>query len=323
MQTDTTIDALTPLRIRRKATVAADIHLFELAREDGAELPEFAAGAHIQVRAPNGLIRRYSLCNAPDERKSYTIAVKREDGGRGGSISLADDTREGDALSVSLPHNDFTMTGNPASYVFIAGGIGITPILSMARHLMATGGKPFRIYYLARTPTMAAFVDELSAPEFRGKVVIHYDHGDPKQSYDLWPVLEQPRNAHVYCCGPRGLMEAVRDMTGHWSSAAVHFEDFGAALAAQAVNNRPFTVRLNRCGRVIEVPADKTLLETLAANGVRVASSCESGTCGSCRTTVLAGEPEHRDLALSEEDRKTSMLVCVSRAKSDELVLDL
>ncbi len=316
-------EAMQPLRVRRAELIATDIHLFELARDDGADLPDFTAGAHIRVRVPNGQVRRYSLCNPPEERGLYRLAVKREANGRGGSISLVDDTRVGDTLDVSAPRNDFALSGAPASYIFIAGGIGITPFLSMARHLLATGGKPFRLYYLTRSPEATAFLTELSAPAFAGKVTIHHDQGDPAHAFDLWPVLEQPRGAHVYCCGPRRLMEAVRDMTGHWSSAAVHFEDFGGALATRGWENHPFTVRLARSGRTIAVPAEATLLEALAANGVAVRSSCESGSCGSCRVTVQAGEVEHRDLVLTEQDRRTSMMVCVSRARGDALVLDL
>ena len=170
---------------------------------------------------------------------------------------------------------------------------------------------------------MAAFRDELSDPALRGKVVIHYDDGDPERSLDLWPVLEKPKGAHLYCCGPRPLMEAVRDMTGHWSTAAVHFEDFGAGKAAHAPDDRAFTVRLARRGDTVEIPADRSILETLRAHGCTIASSCESGTCGSCRLRYLAGEPEHRDLVLTDAERAREVIVCVSRSHSPELVIDL
>jgi phthalate 4,5-dioxygenase reductase subunit len=159
--------------------------------------------------------------------------------------------------------------------------------------------------------------------ERRGRVTIHHDEGDPARAYDLWPVLEQPKGAHVYCCGPRGLMEAVRDMTGHWPSSAVHFEDFGIGGAQATADSRPFTVRLARSGRELTVPATASLLDTLRGHGVRVASSCESGTCGSCRTGLLDGEADHRDLVLAEHERHCNIMVCVSRARSNMLVLDL
>jgi phthalate 4,5-dioxygenase reductase subunit len=315
--------AMFPVRVQHTARIAQDIQLFELMRPDGAELPEFTAGAHILVRVPNGELRRYSLCSDPGERDRYVIAVKREDAGRGGSISLVDETKVGDELQVSAPRNDFELTGNPVSYLFIAGGIGITPILSMMRQLRSTGGRPFKLYYLTRSPELTAFREELTAPEYRGKVILHHDHGDPERSYDLWPVVEQPRGAQLYCCGPRALMEAVRDMTGHWSSASVHFEDFGAGKAARAAEDQPFKVRLARSGEVIEVPAGLSALEVLRAKGYRIPYSCESGTCGSCKVGLLEGEADHRDLVLSEHERLNTFMVCVSRAYSPELVLDL
>ncbi|MDQ4062054.1 MAG: PDR/VanB family oxidoreductase, partial [Pseudomonadota bacterium] len=228
-----------------------------------------------------------------------------------------------DELLVSEPRNDFALTGNPVSYLFIAGGIGITPILSMIRYLRSSGGRPFKLFYLSRSPEMTAFREELSGPEFRGKVVIHHDYGDPDRSYDLWPVLEQPKGAYLYCCGPRGLMEAVRDMTGHWSTAAVHFEDFGAGKAARAAEDKPFKVRLARSEEAIDIPAGASILEVLRGKGHAIPYSCESGTCGTCRVGLLEGEADHRDLVLSDHERVKTIMVCVSRAYSPELVLDL
>ncbi len=310
------------LVIARSEMAAAGIRLFELQRTDGGELPEFTPGAHLHVQVPNGMSRRYSLCNDPAERERYVIAVKREAVGRGGSMSLVDDAKDGDLLTITALRNDFALTGNPASYIFIAGGIGITPILSMIRYLQSSGGKPFKLYYLTRSAELTAFRAELSAPDCRGKVFMHHDKGDPAQSFDLWPVLEQPRGAHVYCCGPRPLMEAVRDMTGHWSSAAVHFEDFGAAPATRA-DDTDFTVQLARSGARYLVPAGTSILEILRQNGHSIASSCEAGSCGTCRTRLLGGVADHRDLVLAEHERDGEITVCVSRARGGELVLDL
>ena len=173
-----------------KLAVADQIMRFELAPPAGMTLPVVEAGAHIQVEVPNGQIRKYSLCQGPDITDRYVIAVKREDNGKGGSRSLIDDTTIGMQLRISTPINDFPLKGNPVRYIFIAGGIGITPIYSMMKTLMETGGKPFRLYYLSRSPEQTAFLNELQGPEYRGKVVIHHDQGDPDQAYDLWPVLE-------------------------------------------------------------------------------------------------------------------------------------
>jgi phthalate 4,5-dioxygenase reductase subunit len=312
----------TRLRITEKRAVAEDICLFELRAPDGGPLAPFTPGAHLGVRVPNGEMRKYSLCNDPTETERYVIAVKKEHGGHGGSISLIERAQVGDEIAISAPRNDFELKPGPASYIFIAGGIGITPIRAMIQHLMATKAKPFKLYYFTRTPEMMAFREEFSGPEFRGKVVIHHDGGDPDKAYDLWSVLEEPKGAHLYCCGPRGLMEAVRDMTGHWSSAAVHFEDFGAARV-RAEDNVPFSVRLANSGETYAVPADKSILEVLREAGKVLPSSCESGTCGTCRTKLVAGEADHRDLALAEHERARNIMICVSRAKSRELVLDL
>jgi phthalate 4,5-dioxygenase reductase subunit len=308
-----------PRRITRAERIADDVHLFELRDPAGGELPEFSAGAHVSVRVPNGLIRKYSLCNDPAERDRYVIAVKRETGGRGGSASLIRDVAAGSQVPVSAPANNFALAKSPAGYLFIAGGIGITPIMAMIRQLTATGGR-FRLCYCTRSPAATAFRDELSAPELRGKVRIHHDDGDLAKALDLWPIVEKPQG-HLYCCGPRGLMQAVRDMTGHWSPSAVHFEAFTEAAEAKP-DDRPFTVRLARSGDRIEVPVGKTILEALRDHGLDVPSSCESGTCGTCRTRLVSGEADHRDLVLADDERATNLMVCVSRARSDEIVID-
>jgi phthalate 4,5-dioxygenase reductase subunit len=208
-------------------------------------------------------------------------------------------------------------------FIFIAGGIGITPILSMMRTLEADGGSKYKCYYASRSPAEAAFREELMAPPFKGKVVIHHDHSDPEKFLDLWPVLEKPNGWHVYCCGPRALMENVRDMTGHWSSATVHFEDFGGDRGKAKPDDTSFRIRIAGTGQTIDVPPGMTALDALRLAGVRVPASCESGTCGSCKTKVVAGAPDHRDLVLADHEKADHMMVCVSRALSDELVLDL
>lgn len=306
------------LRLARKERAADDIHLFEFRRPDGGELPAFSGGAHVSVRVPNGLTRKYSLCSNPAETDRYVIAVKRESAGRGGSVSLVDDAREGDVLDVAPPRNDFALVKSPAGYLFIAGGIGITPIMAMMRELEASGGR-FKLYYCTRSAETTAFRDEFAAPEFRGKVVIHHDGGDPARSLDLWPLLEKPKG-HVYCCGPRALMQTVRDMTGHWSASSVHFEAF-TEPARETPDDVPFTVRLARSGEAIEVPVGTTMLEALRATGHQVPSSCESGTCGTCRTRLVSGEADHRDLVLADYEHATNIMLCVSRGRG-ELVID-
>ncbi|WP_203069907.1 PDR/VanB family oxidoreductase [Falsiroseomonas ponticola] len=317
--------AFRPLRVLAAEPIAQGIMRFDLADPDGAELPGFTAGAHLQVRVPNGMIRRYSLCGDPIETASYSIAVKRDAAGQGGSLALCDQVKAGDLLPCAAPRNDFPLLGNPVSRLFIAGGIGITPIMSMIRQLQAEGRPPWKLIYLTRSPAETAFLDDLSTPALKGKVVIHHDGGDPDRAFDLWPLLDQPKGRHIHCCGPRGLMQAVRDMTGHWPASAVHFEDFGSGGGQKRADDAPFAVRLARSGTRIDIPAGTTILDALRAAGIAVSHSCESGTCGSCRTGLVAGQADHRDLVLMEHEKASHLMVCVSRAApgTDELVLDL
>ena len=314
-----------PLLVTRAEPAAQGIQLFELRAEDGAPLPPFTAGAHIKVKTPSGHTRQYSLSNDPDERDRYVIAVKREDQGRGGSLSMADQVRAGDRLQVAEPENLFELDPRARSFILIAGGIGITPMLAMARSLLAAGERKFKLYYLSRDAAGTAFLGELAEPDLKPHVVVHHDQGDPAKCYDLWPVLEKPgalTGQHVYCCGPRGLMDAVRDMTGHWPASAVHFESFGGDTKVHA-DDQPFDVRLERSGLTLSVPVGRSILEVAKAHGVQVPSSCESGTCGTCKTRLLAGEADHRDLVLLDEEKADHIMVCVSRAKNGELVVDL
>lgn len=308
------------LQVARAERVARDIHLFELRNPDGAGLPAFTAGSHVAVRAPNGSVRKYSLCNDPAERDRYVIAVKRDEAGRGGSVSLVDGVRAGDRVEVSEPRNAFALDERATRYLLIAGGIGITPILAMAWRL-ASLGKRFRLVYLARSPEDTAFADVLAAEPFAGKVAVHHDAGDPGRAFDLWPLLEKP-NGHVYCCGPRGLMESVRDMTGHWSASAVRFESFLDAAAAAKPEDRPFAVTLARSGERIEVPPATSILEAMRSRGHDAPSSCESGTCGTCKTRLLDGVADHRDLVLTDGEREGWIMICVSRALTPAITID-
>ena len=310
------------VRVARKQELAGGIYLFELRHPDGSDLPAFTAGAHLTVQVPAGVRRNYSLSSSPLDSDFYQIAVKRDASGRGGSISMADDVNEGCLLSISAPRNNFELHPRAEKFLFVAGGIGITPVLSMMRYLKAKGNDDFKLIYCTRDAASTAFLPELTGPEFNHHVQVHHDHGNIDNALDFWPVFETPTKAHVYCCGPKGLMESVADMSGHWPSGSVHFESFGVDVSAYAANTA-FTVKLQKTGTTLGVAADQTILEALRAAGLRVPSSCESGTCGSCRTHLLAGEVEHRDMVLSDKEKESNIMVCVSRAKSPELVLDL
>ncbi|MDR1968479.1 MAG: PDR/VanB family oxidoreductase [Burkholderiaceae bacterium] len=311
-----------PLRVSAIDDLTGDIRAFELVQPDGSELPPFTPGAHVKVQAPNGALRKYSLCNDPAERRRYVIAVKREDHGKGGSLAMHRSLKAGHTLPTCAPENAFALPSSARAYLFIAGGIGITPILSMIRSFGELPAAPWKLVYLTRTPESTAFADELQANERARCVKIHHDHGDPARSLDLWPLLEKPNTAHVYCCGPRALMDAVRDMTGHWSAGNIHFESFNEGGEIKP-DDQPFTVRLARSGREFEVPVGQSILETLRQQGCAAPSSCESGTCGTCRTGLLEGEADHRDMVLMDDEMSTQIMICVSRAKSGRLVLDL
>jgi phthalate 4,5-dioxygenase reductase subunit len=309
------------LRVTRNDAIADGINLLEFRDAGGSELPQFSAGAHIAIHVPNGMLRKYSLCNDPAERDRYQVAVKREVNGRGGSCSLIDDVKAGDELTVVAPVNDFGLPPRAQDFLFIAGGIGVTPMMAMIRQVIAEG-KRFRLFYCTRSPETTAFLEELSAPQFKDMVMIHYDQGDPSRSLDLRPILAERKNReHLYCCGPRPLMEAVRAMTDHWSPTAVHFEAFSEAETHKP-DDKPFKVRLARSGTVLDVSTSTTILEVLREHGLEVPSSCETGTCGTCRTKLLAGEADHRDLVLAEHERKDAIMICVSRARGDEITID-
>lgn len=322
MNIETHLDTQMPLRVHSIEDVAKDIRAFVLVQADGSELPEFTPGSHVRVQAPNGAVRKYSLCNDPAERKRYVIAVKLDDEGRGGSLSMHRDVKVGDTIPTSIPENAFPLVPDARSYLFIAGGIGITPILSMIRSFGELTPVPWKLVYLTRSPEVTAFAEELrQAGEFRS-VKIHHTHGDPARAFDLWPLFEKPNTAHVYCCGPRRLMEAVQDATGHWQPRFIHFESFSEGGEVKP-DDKAFTVRLARSELEFEVPVGKTILGTLREHGCTVPSSCESGTCGTCRTGMLEGEADHRDMVLLADERDRQIMICVSRAQSERLVLDL
>ncbi|WP_158871410.1 PDR/VanB family oxidoreductase [Antarcticirhabdus aurantiaca] len=309
------------LVISAKRMLTPQICEFEFRDPSGAQLPGFEPGAHLNVATPGGSVRSYSISSDNADTSRYVIAVKCEEDGRGGSRSMVRETSVGDTLEVSEPSNAFPLVDAP-KYLLVAGGIGITPILSMMRKLVREGHPKFRLVYCTRSAELTAYRDELSAPPFKGKVTIHHDGGDPDAAYDFWPDLETPDTTHVYCCGPSPLMDEIRNLTGHWSSSQIHFEDF-AGVSALGADAKPFVVERASTGEVFDIPSDKSILEVVRERGYAVPSSCESGTCGSCRTKLVSGAVEHRDLVLGQKERRDAIMICVSRAAGDEkLVLD-
>lgn len=321
--------ARTPATVRvRVANIrdeADDIRSIALVSADGAPLPPTSPGAHIDVHLRDGLVRQYSLTNGPGETGAYHVCVRLAPDSRGGSIAMYD-LSEGATLAVSAPRNHFPLHAAARHHLLLAGGIGVTPLLSMARHLQGSGGS-FALHYFTRSPAATAFQETLSADEYAGRVNFHYALEPESVRAVLEELLrERPEGAHLYVCGPARFMQLVHEAAAvAWPPEAVHSEHFAADPAAGAGPRAAFEVTLARSGGTFQVPADASILQLLGDIGVEVESSCEQGVCGTCLTRVLEGEPDHRDVFLTDAERKSGdkMLVCVSRAKSRHLVLDI
>ena len=308
------IEALTP-RIRR----------FELSSAGGGALPTFTAGAHIDIDLPNEEMRSYSLLNDSRETHRYVLGVLREPEGLGGSVYLHDRLKVGDVLTSTPPSNDFALYEAAEVNILIAGGIGITPIMSMVARL-AVLNKNFTLHYCARSAEEAAFLNELRA-RHGDRIKTHFDGGDPARYLDVKALLAtRPPGAHVYVCGPLPLIRDTIAATADWPDGTVHYELFKGNAADLRAENKdlPFDIVCKRAGKTFTVPADKSILAVLKAEGFKVKTLCTTGRCGTCRVTYLSGKVDHRDDVLDDEERETVLQVCVSRAMPGEtLVLDL
>ncbi|WP_191295418.1 PDR/VanB family oxidoreductase [Lentzea cavernae] len=264
------------------------------------------------ITTPAGHKRSYSLVDpGGDQPRHYAVCVRRDNNSRGGSTSMHNDVAVGTTLRTSLPANRFPLHPSP-KYLFIAGGIGITPIRSMVRQLRAEAKTDTRLLYLTQSAEETPFREEFTGPHD----TVH--HSDDHGLLDLWPYLAEPDDdTRVYCCGPAPLMQAVHTLTAHWRASRIHVEQFTAERKISA----PFTAVWAPDGLRVEVPAHLSLLEALRRNGVPVESSCEAGVCGTCRLAVLEGEAEHHDSVLTDEERPSTIVACVSRAASSEIVV--
>lgn len=314
------------VRVHKITQEASDIKCFELHSVSGEALPAFTPGSHIDVHVADGLIRQYSLCNGPDDLAHYQIAVKREVESRGGSQAMHEQVREGDLIKIGAPRNNFMLKESNGPYLLLAGGIGVTPIMSMARHLLARG-VPFELQYFTRSIAHTAFHAFLSGPEFQGRVKFHYAlEPEGLRAYLRKLLWQYPENGSLYLCGPRVFMDLVESTAAAtWPPDAVHLEYFGADPLSLAGEQESFEVRLARSGGTYAVPAGVPITEALAAQGIHIDTSCEQGVCGTCLTGVLEGTPDHRDVYLTDAEKKScdKIMPCVSRAKSPLLVLDL
>lgn len=313
--------------VTRKQREADHIFSFELVRVDGGRLPAFTAGAHIDVHLANGLVRQYSLYNQPGEVDRYCIAVLAAAQSRGGSRYLTETVQQGDLLRIGAPRNLFPLDENARSSLLVAGGIGVTPILAMAARLHQCG-KHFALHYCGRTITAMAFREALLHAPYADRVHIYADDGAPAQSLDATSLIARaPAGSHLYVCGPAGFMDGLlaagRD--AGWEDARLHREYFAADAPLPASKGNGFILRLMRTGRDLPVPEDKSVADVLLENGVDIPLSCEQGVCGTCLLPVVAGEPDHRDMFLTdaEHTRNDCFTPCCSRSKSLILSVDL
>ena len=313
------------VRVVKKRAEAEGIASFELARVDGAALPPFSAGSHIDVHLPGGMTRQYSLCNASHESHRYRIAVLRDPASRGGSEAMHTQVNEGDVITISTPRNHFVL--HPAERtLLLAGGIGVTPLLCMADRLARTGAQ-FTLHYCTRSAERTAFVDEINASPMAPHVHFHFDAGAPEQKLNLPAVLAQPGpDARLYVCGPAGFIDYVVNTAKGlgWAQDHIHLEYFGAP-AQDTSGDQGFEVRIASTGKVYPIAPDVSVVEALRKEGIDILTSCEQGVCGTCLTRVLEGEVDHRDMYLTDEEKAANeqFMPCCSRARSKLLVLDL
>ena len=307
---------------------AQDVLGLELRDPSGGPLPAFTAGAHVDVHLPHGLCRQYSVANGPAERHRYVLGVGLAPDSRGGSAFIHHQLRVGQLLEVGAPRSLFGLSDAVHQHLLVAGGIGITPILSMMEACQARG-QAWRLLYCVRSRARAAYAWPLGRFGSQ-RVTLHVDEEAGGQPPDLRSFLGQPDpGVHVYCCGPAGLMRAVEQcaLGAEFQAEQIHFERFHAeTTAAGAMHARQaFTAVLHRSGLRVPVPHNVSLLDALEQHGVCIPNACREGLCRSCEVGLVSGQAQHLDHVLSEPERQAqrSLLPCVSRSLGPELVLDL
>ena len=321
----TTANGMMQVRIKRISFEAESINSYELVAPAGGELASFTAGSHIDLHLPNGMIRSYSLVNDQSERSRYVVAVNNDAASRGGSRFVHENWRAGDVITISHPRNNFALQENAAHSVLVAGGIGITPLLSMIRRLKALG-RSWELFYAARTRVAAAFLDELHAVRchVHSNLHLNFDQEPSGCMLDLSAIIKDARpDAHLYCCGPVPMLEAFEAATQGRPAEQVHVEYFKAREKPAAEGG--FQIKLARSNRTITVEAGNTILNALLDAGITANYACAEGVCGTCETRVIEGIPDHRDLFLGKEEQAANktMMICCSGSKSRTLVLDL
>ncbi|MCG7602182.1 PDR/VanB family oxidoreductase [Halomonas sp. McH1-25] len=316
-------DKTLTLKVVRREAHTNEIAVIELGDPEGVELPAFEAGAHIDMHLGEGLVRQYSLSNAPGKCHRYRLGVLLDPASRGGSRAVHERLHEGVEIEVGAPRNHFPLAESASYSLLVGGGIGITPMIAMAYALQASGCS-FELHYCCRSRDKAAFVDELES-QFGEALVLHFDDGPTSQILDPESLFAaQPSDAHLYVCGPAGFMDWVigsADKVG-WPKSRVHSEYFTAEVDTSGV---AFEVEAAVSGVVVQVEEGMSIAQALKTAGVKVNVSCEEGVCGTCICDVLEGIPDHRDQFLSDEEKEDNdqIAVCCSRAKSSRLVIDI
>ncbi len=313
--------------VKKISRETSEICSFVLEAKPGESLPPFEAGAHVEVTPAPGLVRQYSLVNDPADGDRYVLGVKREPNGRGGSAAMHRQLRQGGSVQISMPKNNFRLRDTPGRSLLLAGGIGITPLLSMAQAL-ARRGAAFDLHYFARTESELAFRDLITGSSWSPRVAYHFGLVPPLLNDVLEEILRAPGPEEtIYLCGPTPFMDLVQDCAtaAGWPSDGVVLERFSADVPQLIAGEGEFVVRLAKTGIDLIVPSDKAIIEVLREAGIEIQTSCEQGVCGTCVTAVLEGEPDHNDLYLKDEERSSGRLFtpCVSRAKSKLLTLDI
>jgi len=320
----------TTLKVRVDALrdEAHGIRSFSISRLDGKPFDTYEPGAHIDVTAPSGVTRQYSLCGDPDQRDAQLFAVKRESASRGGSSSLHDDVTVGTELSVGAPRNLFQLAPEARRHVLVGAGIGITPLLSMAYRLLKLNA-PFELHYFARSEEHAAFLPLLALAPFAAYVKLHFGvEPDALDGVLASCFADATTGTHVYTCGPSAFMErVVATAEKRLPEDAIHLERFAAEPAAPDSGTAldAFDVQVASTGQTVRVAKNTSIVDALASIGIEVDTSCGEGVCGTCMIDVVAGEPEHRDHCLSKAERASNKVICccISRSRSPVLVLDL
>ena len=310
--------------VRKREIQGADVVVLDLALADGAALPAFEAGAHVDIHVAPGLVRQYSLCSDPADASVYRLGVLKDPDSRGGSVGVHEALVEGREVQISTPRNLFPLAADARRSILLGGGIGITPMIAMA-HALYQQGADFELHYCGRSRSRSAFLEALASAPFADRVVTHFDDEDAAQRLDLQAVLGAgSTGTHLYTCGPSGFMDWVISgaLQQGYAEDHIHKEYFQVEVDASGAS---FEVVAARSNKTVQVAEGQSILDALAQVGIKIDISCEQGVCGTCMCEVLEGEPDHRDVYLTDEEKAANdqILVCCSRAKSNKLVLDI